>query len=74
MKTEDPVWSLQRGADGRLDCVVVRYRAGVYFGEIHRNNEFFRHSVSFPQRGDALRWAAQERQALERDGWTLPPA
>jgi hypothetical protein len=40
---------------------------------LDRDSGFFG-SRRFQLHGDALRWAEQERQALERDGWTLVTA
>jgi hypothetical protein len=73
-KPGEPVWTMQKGT--RYAECELRFHGESYGWEapFFRNGEFFS-SRRFDLKAQALEWAAEERQAMEREGWrTVPPS
>ena len=63
------VWTLEHATRGRVDCELLSLgESWGWSGELYRDSEFFG-SRRFQLHAEALRWAVQEREALERECW-----
>ena len=70
-RQREHVWTLQHDALGRVDCELLSLgESWGWSAELYRNGGFYA-SRRFQLHADALRWAAQEREVLERACWRL---
>jgi hypothetical protein len=68
-RPREHIWTLEHAGRGRVDCELLSL--GESWGwsvELYRSGAFYG-SRRFQLHADALRWAQQEREALEQDGW-----